>query len=152
MKNHSLKIFRFKFICLIIICAYLTALGTYVIAASPENERFAFQKIQEIRILQSRYAEKHQGNFAPNFDELYKTENSDEKLKGAQPIMKGYVFQMKIEKPNDQKPAFYSINADPEISEGSDKTGTRHFYFDSTLSAITFTTENRPAKPDDPSI
>jgi hypothetical protein len=152
MKNRSLKNFRFKFICLIIICAYLMTLGAHLIAASPENERFAFQKIQEIRTLQVRYAEKHQGNFAPNFDELYKTENSDEKLNGAQPIMKGYFFHMVIEKPNGQKPAFYLINADPEISEGPDKTGTRHFYFDSTLSAITFTTENRPASADDQSI
>jgi len=152
MKNHSVKIFRSKFNCLIIICAYLTTLGTYVIAASAENERFAAQKIQEIRILQSKYAEKHQGNFAPNFDELYKTENSEENLKGENPIMNGYVFVMKVEDQSSQKPAFYSMNADPEIFEGSDKTGTRHFYFDSTIPSITFTKENRPAKPYDPSI
>ena len=116
------------------------------------NESAAASSIQTIKTLQAQYASKHQGKFAPNFDELIKSVQLDEKFAGQTPVVNGYTFTMKVEEPSQSKPSFYSINADPQVSEGVTATGTRHFYFDSTLGVTKQTEENRPAKADDPSM
>ena len=116
------------------------------------NETTAVQSLNTIRTLQGQYASKHQGKFAPNFDELIKSVQLDEKFKTERPVVNGYIYSMTVEEPSGTKPSFYSVTADPQVSEGVTATGTRHFYFDSTLGTIKSTEENRPAKADDPSI
>lgn len=116
------------------------------------NETTAVQSISTIRTLQAQYASKHQGNFAPNFDELIKSVQLKDEFAGERPVVNGYIYSMTVEQSSGTKPAFYSINADPQVADGIQATGTRHFYFDSTLGTIKSTEENRPAKSDDPSI
>lgn len=116
------------------------------------NETTTVQSISTIRTLQAQYASKHKGKFAPNFDELIKSVKLDETFKGERPVINGYIYSMKVQESSGTQPSFYSINADPQVSEGLQATGIRHFYFDSTLGAIKSTEENRPAKADDPSI
>lgn len=116
------------------------------------NEAAAIKALDSIRLLQVQYASKHMGNFAPNFDELIKTLAFDDKFQGERPVVNGYIFTLKTQERTQSQPASYSINADPQVSEGISATGNRHFYFDSNLSTIRFTEENRPAKPDDPAI
>lgn len=115
------------------------------------NEATAAQTLDKIRTFQTQYAAKSRGKFA-TFDELIKTVGLDEKFAGENPVSNGYIFSIKVEEPSGNKPAFYSINADPQVSEGVQATGSRHFYTDSTLGTIKATEENRPAKPEDPSI
>src|SRR5687768_14189202 len=91
-------------------------------------ETSAIQSITTIRTLQSQYASKHQGKFAPNFDELIKYGNLDDIFGGEKPIVNGYVFEMKVLESTGIQPAFYSIKAYPRISEGFNATGTRWFY------------------------
>lgn len=116
------------------------------------NETAATQAIDTIRKLQVQYAAKHQGNFASSFDELIRSVGFDDKFKGERPLVNGYIFTLKTQERTQSQPAYYSVNADPQVSEGITATGTRHFYFDSTLSTIRSTEENRPAKADDPAI
>ncbi len=111
------------------------------------NETSAAASINSIKSLQISYASKHQGKFAPNFDELIKSVKLDERFAGEAPVINGYVFKMSVQESSGSKPSFYSVNADPQ--EGS---GTRHFYFDSTLGTTRSTEEDRPAKADDPTI
>lgn len=111
------------------------------------NETSAVQSINTLKTLQISYASKHQGKFAPNFDELIKSMQLDERFAGETPIVNGYVFKLTVQEPSGTKPAFWSVNADPQ--EGS---GTGHYYFDSTLGTTKVTQENRPAKADDPTI
>ncbi|MFN6963636.1 MAG: type IV pilin protein [Pyrinomonadaceae bacterium] len=115
------------------------------------NEAAAAQSVDNIRKFQAQYAARNKGNFA-TFDELIAKVGLDEKFKGDKPVVNGYVFTMVVEPSSASRPAFYSINADPQVGEGIGSTGTRHFYTDSNLSTIKGTDENRPAKPDDPSI
>lgn len=117
-----------------------------------ENEEFAVKTIKTVAKLQKQYAENHQGKFASNFDELIAAENLDENLHGEIPVVHGYAFNMKTEDPRDEKPGFYLITADPEREVGPDKTGSIHFYFDSTLKTIKVTSELRQASAVDPSI
>lgn len=116
------------------------------------NETAATQTVDTIRKLQIQYASKHQGNFAKTFDEMIRSVGFDDKFKGERPVVNGYVFTLKTQERTQTQPAFFSINADPQVSEGLRATGTRHFYTDSTLGTIRSTEENRPAKLDDPSI
>lgn len=115
------------------------------------NEATAAQSIDKLRTFQTQYAAKNRGKFA-TFDELIRSVQLDEKFAGENPLINGYIFKMTVEEPSGNKPAFYSVTADPQVSEGVQATGTRHFYTDSSLSSIKATEENRPAKSDDPSI
>ncbi len=116
------------------------------------NETTASQTINQIRTFQTQYASKHQGKFAKDFDELIKVGSLDERYKGSKPVVNGYIFEMKVQDPSGNKPAFFSVNADPQVDAGLTATGNRHFYFDSTLSTIKTTDESRQAKADDNSL
>lgn len=117
------------------------------------NETTAAQTIGTLRTCQSNYAGRHQGKFAPNFAELIKSGCLDaDKFKSEPPVINGYIFTMKVEEPSTNKPSSYSINVDPQVPDGIQATGNKHFYYDSTLGAVKATDENRPAKADDPSM
>ena len=116
------------------------------------NETTAVQSINTIRTLQAQYASKHQGKFAPNFDELIKSVQLKDEFTGERPVVNGYIYSMTVQEPSGSQSAFYSVSAEPQNSEGIGATGTRRFYFDSNLGTIKSTEENRPATADDPSI
>lgn len=111
------------------------------------NETAAVAGLSTIKTLQYGYAGKHQGKFAPNFDELIKSLALDEKFAGENPVVNGYIFKMTVQESSGTKPPFFSVNADPQ--EGS---GTGHYYLDSSTGTTKVTQESRPAKADDPSI
>ena len=144
-----LKICIWTFSCIILagICYQIKVVIINAAEAS-ENAGSAIQIISAVKQLQKQYAEKHQGKYAPNFYELVHSENLDEKFARENPIVNGYVFDMKVLEATNQKPAFYSITADPLYCDCE----AMHFYFDSTLGTVKYTEENRPAKADDPTI
>ncbi len=115
------------------------------------NETTAAQMVDNIKKFQAQYASRNKGNFA-TFEELIAKVSLDEKFKGESPVVNGYVFKLTVVPSSASVPASYSITADPQVAEGISATGTRHFYFDSSLSNTKGTDENRPAKADDPSI
>lgn len=115
------------------------------------NENAAQQTISNVRTNQLQYAGKHQGKFA-TFDQLIQAGQLDERFAGEAPVVNGFIFTMKVDPPSTTQPAKYSINADPQVSEGVSRTGDRHFYTDSTLSTIKTTEENRQAKAEDSSM
>ena len=115
------------------------------------NETTAAQSLDKIRTLQAQYATKNKGKFG-TFDDLIKATGLDEKFAGERPVVNGYVFTLVVEEGSPTKPAFYSINADPQVGDGVSATGSIHYYVDSNVSTIKSTNENRPAKADDTSI
>jgi hypothetical protein len=153
MKTSPAKSFYLKNSIWIFFCLGLAAIcnlaNTIVInIGTAENESSTAGAIMTIRRLQYEYAAAHRGRFAPNFDELIKAKNLDKKFGGQNPVVNGYVLTMQVSEPTGQKPAFYSVTADPLDNE----KGTRHFYYDSTLGVTKVTQENRPANAADPSI
>jgi prepilin-type N-terminal cleavage/methylation domain-containing protein len=138
----------------IAIIALLVAIGipSWQAMQRSGNEASAATTIQTIRTCQASYAGKNNGKFA-NFSTLVQQGCLDgEKFAGETPVISGYTFTMTIEEGSGTKAAKFSLNVDPQDSEGIDATGNRHFYFDSTLGAVKVTDENRPAKADDPSM
>jgi prepilin-type N-terminal cleavage/methylation domain-containing protein len=114
------------------------------------NETAATQTLDRIRMFQAQYAGRNRGKFA-KFDDLIRTVGLDEGYAGEQPVVNGYRFTMTITDPTPSAPAFYSINADPQVAEGVTATGTNHFYTDSTLGTIK-KNDKDVAKASDPSI
>ena len=149
-KNFYLNVIVWSLFCLSTGLIYSQAAEEMARVFRNGDESRAVQAIQAIRILQSEYAAKHQGKFAPDFDELIKTEGFDAKFAGKNPVVDGYVYNMTVTEATDTKPAFYSITADPDTSYVSARA--RHFYIDSTLGTIRVTEENRPATAADPAI
>lgn len=115
------------------------------------NENAATQTLDRIRTYQVQYASRNRGKFG-SFDDLVRSAGLDEKFTGDRPVVNGYIFTLTLEDPSSSKPGFFSITADPQVSEGLTATGTRHFYTDSSIGTIKSTDENRPAKADDPSF
>ena len=148
--NFYLNVIVWSLFCLSAGLIYSQAAEVMASVFRNGNESNAVQAIQAIRFLQSEYAAKHQGKFAPDFDELIKTENFDDKFTGKNPVVDGYVYNMTVTEATETKPAFYSITADPNTSYTHAQA--RHFYIDSTLGTIKGTDENRPANATDPSI
>ena len=143
-----LKVCIWTFCCLILagICGQIKA--EIIKAERSSQESSAFQAISTINRLQKQYAAKHRGKFAPNFYELVKAENLDKNFCAENPVLSGYVFEMKVSEPTGQSPPFYSVTANPLDF----KDDLRHFYIDSTLGSIRGTEENRPARAPDPAI
>ena len=115
------------------------------------NETAAAQMMKNLQTWESQYASGNHGSFA-TFDELVAKKGLDEAFKGENPVKNGYIFTLTIIPSSGNTPPFYSVQANPQSSEGVSASGTRHFYTDSSLSTIKATDENRPAKPDDPAI
>ncbi len=115
------------------------------------NETTAAQQIDNIRKFQAQYAGRNRGNFA-TFDELVAKVGLDDSFKGERPVKNGYIFTLTVVPQSSTVPSSYSVSADPQVAEGFTATGNRHYYTDSSLSAIKATDENRPAKADDPAL
>lgn len=137
----------------IAIIGLLIGVGSYGwgVMVRAGNENAAQQSLDRIRTMQVQYAGKHQGKFA-TFAELIQSGQLDDRYAGETPIVNGYRFTLKVEPPSTSQPAKFSLNADPQVSEGVAATGDRHFYTDSSLGTIKFTDENRQAKFDDKAI
>ncbi len=137
----------------IAIIGLLIAVGGYGWSAMMRsgNETAAAQTMDKIRIFQAQYGAKNRGKFA-NFEELIKTVGLDEGFKGERPVVNGYIYTMTVEEQSASKPAFFSVNADPQVTEGVSATGSIHYYTDSAIGTIKRTDENRLAKQDDQAL
>ncbi len=160
MRNTRLKLKNQKgfnlieLMIVIAIIALLVAVGIPAWGAMVRagNEASATQTMQTIRSCQTAYAGKNKGKFGNIADLVRSGCLEGDQWVGETPTVAGYIFNVKSEEPSGSRPAFYSVNADPQVTEGIQRTGDRHFYFDSSLGSVKVTDENRPAKADDPSM
>ncbi|HEY0005185.1 MAG TPA: prepilin-type N-terminal cleavage/methylation domain-containing protein [Pyrinomonadaceae bacterium] len=115
------------------------------------NEAAAIETLGRIRDAQASYALSHRSEFG-TFDQLIKDGGMDEKFKGDQPVVSGYVYTMKVTPKSTTQPANYTVNADPQVSEGTiNATGHRHFYVDPNVPSVRENPDQQ-ASANDPSI
>ena len=127
------------------------AVTGYKAAIRSTNEAAAIKSLRTIAEQQLLYFNSHQRSKFGTFDEMLKDNLLNTRFAGNAPVVDGYVFTMRvIPKSTTQQPA-YTINADPQQSEGVGATGKNHFYLDSDSNTI-HVNDSQPATISDPPI
>jgi Tfp pilus assembly protein PilE len=93
------------------------------------------------------YRQQH-GSYA-NFDQLIEEGALDKRFAGASPTVEGYTFTLSVTPKTGSAPSAFSVNADPQQTEGFSATGRRHFFVNSMSTEIHYN-EERQATGDDP--
>ena len=123
----------------------------YRSAIKAANEAAAVKTLRSIAEQQMLYYNSHQRSTFGTFEEMRKENLLDARYDGATPVVEGYVFTLKvIPKTPSQQPG-YTINADPQVSEGVGATGRNHYYVDSDANTI-HVNAGQPASISDPPI
>jgi prepilin-type N-terminal cleavage/methylation domain-containing protein len=120
-------------------------------AVKSANEAAAIKTLRTIAEQQMLYYNAHQRSTFGNFDEMLKEGLLDTRFSGTTPVVEGYVFQLKVIPKSTTQPAGYTVNADPQVTEGVGATGKNHFYLDSNSNTI-HVNANQPASITDPPI
>ena len=107
------------------------------------NEAATIQNLKTIAAVQVQYYNTHDRTFG-TFDQMIKEEMLTSKFSGNPSAADGYVLTLKLTGKSSGHPASYTLNADPQ----SGKTGTNHFYMDSS-SADIHVNPNQPASAND---
>jgi prepilin-type N-terminal cleavage/methylation domain-containing protein len=145
----------FSLMELLIVIAIIGILASIVVVSlqagiRSANETAAIAHLDTIRKGQTQYALSHKGEYG-TFDQLIKAGYLDKEFAGETPIVKGYVFTMKITPKSANQPASFSVNADPQQADGVGATGSRYFYIDPNVSTVR-QNDQGPAGPNDPGI
>jgi len=120
-------------------------------AVRAANEAAAIKTLRTIAEQQMLYYNAHQRSTFGAFDEMLKEGLLDTRFSGTSPVVEGYVFQMKVIPKSTTAQPGYSVNADPQVTEGVGATGKNHYYLDSNSNTI-HVNANQPASPTDPPI
>jgi type IV pilus assembly protein PilA len=137
----------------IAIIGILIAVGVtgWKAAVRAANEAAAIKTLRTIAEQQMLYYNSHQRSTFGTFDEMLKENLLDTRFAGTTPVVDGYVYAMKvIPKSTTQQPG-YTINSDPQVTEGVGATGKNHFFLDSDANTIHVNT-SQPASATDPPI
>ena len=137
----------------IAIIGILIAVGVtgWKAAIRAANETAAIKSLRTITEQQMLYYNSHQRSTYGTLEEMRKENLLDSRFDGATPIVEGYVFTMKVIPKSTSQQAGYTINADPQVSEGVSATGKNHFFVDSDSSTI-HVNPTQPATAADPPI
>src|ERR1700730_16109053 len=137
----------------IAIIGILIAVGVtgWKAAVKQANEAAAVKSLRTIAENQMLYYNGHNRSTFATFDEMRKDGMLDARYDGSTPVVEGYVFSMKVIPKSTTNPASYSINADPQQSEGVGATGKNHFYLDSNANTI-HVNADQPASVSDPPL
>lgn len=120
-------------------------------AVRSANEAAAIKTLRSIAEQQMLYYNAHQRSSFGTFEEMLKENLLDTRFSGTTPVVDGYVYNMKvIPKTTAQQPG-YTINADPQVTEGVAATGKNHYYIDSDTNTI-HVNATQPATVSDPPI
>lgn len=157
--NNTLKTRRhergFTLIELMIVIAIIGILiGAAVVgwqaAVRSGNETATIKALQTMASVQLQYYSTHQRNFG-TFEQLTQEKMLDSRFAGNPVVVDGYVYTLKVTPKSANQQTSYTINADPQQSEGIGATGKSHFYMESTSGTIHVNLD-QPAGPNDPPI
>lgn len=120
-------------------------------AVRSANEAAAIKTLRSIAEQQMLFYNSHQRSTFGTFEEMLKENLLDTRFAGSTPIVDGYVYTMKVIPKSTNQQAGYTINADPQVTEGVGATGRNHFYIDSDSNTI-HVNPAQPATVTDPPI
>ena len=93
------------------------------------NEAAAVATLNSIRVAQAKYVIDHKGQYG-TFRQLFEEGYLDKRFNYDKPHDRGYVFVITVVPKSEQKAAAFSVNANPEQSEGIGATGRNFYYID----------------------
>ena len=120
-------------------------------AVRSANEAAAIKTLRTVAEQQMLFYNSHQRTTFGGFDEMLKEGLLDNRFAGTTPVVEGYVFTMRVIPRSTTQQAGYTINADPQVTEGVGATGKNHYYLDSDSNTIRVN-DAQPATASDPSI
>jgi len=137
----------------IAIIGILIAVGVtgWKAAVRSANEAAAIKTLRSIGEQQMLYYNAHQRSTFGTFDEMLKENLLDTRFAGTTPVVDGYVYQMKVVPKSTSQQGGYTVNCDPQVSEGVGATGKNHYYLDSDANTI-HVNATQPATISDPPI
>jgi prepilin-type N-terminal cleavage/methylation domain-containing protein len=112
------------------------------------NESATVQQLKTIATIQIQYYNSHNRTFG-TFEQLTKEDSALSKFSGNPPVADGYIYTLRVTTKSANQPTSYTLNADPQESEGTGATGKNHYYIDSSGGAIHINPD-QPAGPNDP--
>ena len=119
-------------------------------AVKSGNEAATIKALQTIASVEIQYYNGHNRTFG-TFEQLTKEQYIDSRFAATPTIVDGYVYTLKVTPKTANQQTSYTINADPQQSDGIGATGTNHFYMDSTAGTI-HVNPDQAAGPNDPPI
>lgn len=114
------------------------------------NETAAIQTLKTIATEQRVYFNAKGRTGYGTFDQLIETGALDKRFTGDEPVVEGFKFTLKVTPKTSNQPPSYTINADPQQTEGLAATGKRHFYIDSNINTIRVNTQGPASAEDSP--
>jgi len=102
---------------------------TYQSSVRKANEAAAVATINAIRVAEAKYVIDNKGQYG-TFRELFEQGYLDKRMNYDQPHDRGYVFVITLVPKSEGKVATFSVNANPEQSDGVGATGRNFFYMD----------------------
>ena len=125
------------------------AIPLYQSSVRKANEAAAVSSLNSIRVAQAKYVIDHKGQYG-TFRELFEEGYLDKRFNHDQPHERGYVFVITLVPKSEGKTGRFSVNANPEQSEGLGATG-KNFYYMDPESGICFSS-NGPATAADQTL
>jgi prepilin-type N-terminal cleavage/methylation domain-containing protein len=105
------------------------AVPVYKSSIRKANEAAAVTTLSAIRVAQAKYVVDHKGQYG-TFRELFEEGYLDKRFNYEQPHERGYVFVITLIPKSEDKAAAFSVNANPEQSQGIGATGKNFYYLD----------------------
>ena len=123
------------------------AIPLYQSSVRKANEASAVGSLHSIRIAQAKFVIDHKGQYG-TFRELFEEGYLDKRFNADQPHERGYIFVITLVPKAEGRAASFSLNANPEQSQGIGATGKNFYYLDPE-SGICFSTVGPATAADD---
>ena len=120
---------------------------TYQSSVRKANEAAAVGTLNSVRVAQAKYVIDHKGQYG-TFRQLFEEGYLDKRFNYDTPHNRGYVFVITLVPRSEEKAATFSVNANPEQSQGIGATG-RNFYYLDPERGICFSTVGPATATDD---